>query len=182
VWAEGWAAYLPLEVRLRLAREEDLEFVLALGANQAVEQWLAPRGDEQEAQLRELLALESLGLFVIEAGGERVGALSLTLISERSRLCQLNRLMLAPEHRGQGIATAAVRLACRLAVVEHGLHRVQAEVYGDNEASQRLFERVGFVREGVKRRAYWAREGWRDGVLYGLLAEDLPGETPPASG
>jgi RimJ/RimL family protein N-acetyltransferase len=170
------------EMQLRQAREDDLAFVLALGAHEAVQEWLAPRGRDQEPQLRALLEQAPLGLFVIEDDrGERVGALSLELISERSRLCQVHRLMLDPEHRGRGMASEAVRRVCRLALGELGMHRVQAEVYGDNLASQRLFERVGFVREGARRRAYWQREQWLDGVIYGLLAEEL-GDTPPTSG
>jgi RimJ/RimL family protein N-acetyltransferase len=58
-------------------------------------------------------------------------------------------------------------------VVEHGLHRIETQVYGDNLRGQRLFERAGFMREGTRRRAYWRREQWLDGVYYGLLAEEL---------
>jgi RimJ/RimL family protein N-acetyltransferase len=82
--------------------------------------------------------------------------------------------MVSPERRRAGVASEAVRLACRHALVDRGMHRVQAEVYGDNVAAQRLFERVGFVHEGTRRSAYWRRERWLDGVLYGLLAEELP--------
>jgi RimJ/RimL family protein N-acetyltransferase len=32
---------------------------------------------------------------------------------------------------------------------------------------------VGFVREGVRRRAYWRHGEWVDGVLYGLVREEL---------
>jgi RimJ/RimL family protein N-acetyltransferase len=36
-----------------------------------------------------------------------------------------------------------------------------------------VFERAGFVREGVRRRAYDRAGGWQDGVFFGLLAEEL---------
>jgi RimJ/RimL family protein N-acetyltransferase len=66
--------------------------------------------------------------------------------------------------------------ACRHALHDHDMHRVQAECYGDNPAAHRLFERAGFTREGTRRRAYWRRGGWLDGVLFGLLAEELSPE------
>jgi RimJ/RimL family protein N-acetyltransferase len=81
--------------------------------------------------------------------------------------------MVDPAVRRAGIGGRAVALACRRALLDHGFHRVQAETYGDNLAGQRLFERVGFVREGVRRRAYWRRDEWLDGVLFGILAEEL---------
>jgi RimJ/RimL family protein N-acetyltransferase len=82
--------------------------------------------------------------------------------------------MVDPDARRQGVAATALRLACRLVLTEHGFHRVQAETYGDNLAAQRLFARVGFTREGVRRRAYRRREQWLDGVLFGILADELP--------
>jgi ribosomal protein S18 acetylase RimI-like enzyme len=114
---------------------------------------------------------EALGGLTRE--GEALGGLALTLVSRHSRICQLNRLMVAPAGRGRGVAAQAVRLACRRVLVEHDFHRVQVETYGDNLTAQRLFERVGFTYEGARRRAYWRREQWLDGVLYGMLAEEV---------
>ncbi len=46
-------------------------------------------------------------------------------------------------------------------------------MYGFNERAMRHAERVGFVREGVNRKAYWRHGDRVDGVLYGLLPEDM---------
>ena len=64
----------------------------------------------------------------------------------------------------------------------HDLHRIQAEVYRDNLPGQALFERVGFVREGTRRRASWRRDQWQDGVLYGMLADEISHTTAPEAG
>jgi RimJ/RimL family protein N-acetyltransferase len=163
-------------VTLRHADEADLRFISGLAADPAVEPFLMP-GAAESGRLQELLHQAPLGLFVIEVGdGEPAGVLALEVVSERSRICQLSRLMVDPGKRGVGIATEAVRQASRLALMDLGLHRLQAEVYGDNASSTRLFERVGFTPEGVRRQAYWRRGQWLDGVLYGLLADDLPRE------
>jgi RimJ/RimL family protein N-acetyltransferase len=47
------------------------------------------------------------------------------------------------------------------------------EVYGFNERALRHAERAGWVREGVRRKAYWRNGEWVDGVLFGLVEEDL---------
>ena len=107
------------------------------------------------------------------ARGGPLGALTLLPANRRSSICDISTVMVRPDVRRSGIALEAVRLACHLALAEQGLHRVQAEVYGDNVAGQRLFERAGFAREGTRRRAYWRRDQWLDGVLYGLLSEEL---------
>jgi RimJ/RimL family protein N-acetyltransferase len=170
-------------VTLRPASDEDVQFLSALASDPQVEPFLA-FGAADERGLRGPLATpgpapESGGLFVIQAhDGERLGGLALTLINRRSRICDLSRLMITPGSRRSGVATAAILLACRHALRDNGMHRVQTECYGDNLAAHRLFEQAGFTREGTRRRAYWRRGGWLDGILFGLLAEEL-GQDPP---
>ena len=69
--------------------------------------------------------------------------------------------------------TTAARLFQRHLFDELGYHRVQMEIYGFNERAMRHAERAGFTREGVRRKAYWRNDEWIDGVLYGLVSEDL---------
>ncbi|HUE27699.1 MAG TPA: GNAT family N-acetyltransferase [Solirubrobacteraceae bacterium] len=165
-------------VTLRPAAAADLGYLAALAGDPRVEPFLAP-GPADEERLGALLrspgadAEDPTGLLVIEDAGASVGALALQLVSARSRIAELTRLMVDPDARRAGVATAAVRMACRRAFTEHSLHRVQAETYGDNLAGRRVFERAGFTCEGTRRRAYRRRQQWLDGVLYGLLAEEL---------
>lgn len=163
---------------LRAAGAGDLAFLSELAGDPLVEPYLAPGSGEPE-RLEAILAQAQVedgpgGLFVIQADGAgRLGGLGLAVVSERSRICQLSRLMVSPHVRRTGVGGAALELACRHVFAEHGYHRLQAETYGDNVAGQRLFERAGFVQEGRRRRAYWRRDQWLDGVIYGILAEDL---------
>jgi RimJ/RimL family protein N-acetyltransferase len=110
---------------------------------------------------------------VIEVGGEPAGALAFDVANRRSRIAYLHAIMLDPVHRGRGLATAATRLLVRHLVFDLDYHRVQLEVYGFNEPALRHFERAGFRREGVRRRAYWRHGAWVDGILFGLVREDL---------
>ncbi len=54
-------------------------------------------------------------------------------------------------------------------VEQLGLHRIQLEVYGHNQRVRRVYEKPGFVVEGVLREAQ-SRDGeWVDEVVMGLL-------------
>lgn len=165
-------------IRLRPASTGDLRYLSELAGDPQIEPFLAPGAGAPE-RLEAVLSQADAdggpsGLFVIDSeSGQPLGGLALQLISRNSRICELTRLMVDPAARGSGVGAQAVALACRWALVEHPFHRVQAETYADNVAAQRLFERVGFVREGVRRRAYWRRDQWLDGVLFGILAEEL---------
>jgi len=80
---------------------------------------------------------------------------------------------LLQDARGRGVATRCVRAAAAHAFA-HGIYRVEAHVRVGNGASERVLERAGFRREGVKRR-YLRRGGEEtkhDATLYALLADD----------
>jgi len=161
---------------LRPAVPDDAPLLLALRAQPSAAAVLAVRGIT-EAELRSELAADAdagdRGRLVLLSEGAPVGGLAWQLVNRRSRIAQLSEVMVDERRRGRGLGVAGVRAACAWLVAEHDAHRVQLEVYGFNLAAQRAFERAGFTREGVRRRAYWRRDAWQDGVLYGLLAEEL---------
>jgi RimJ/RimL family protein N-acetyltransferase len=165
---------------LRRATEADVEFLVELTSHDAVEPFMAAvsaRGhDELLAEIRRSEDdPQHHGRFVVEVEGERAGALAFSVANRRSRIADLHTIMLHPDHRGRGLGVEATRLLVRHLVFDLGYHRVQLEVYGFNERALGLFERAGFVREGVRRRAYDRHGDWVDGVLFGLVREDLEG-------
>jgi RimJ/RimL family protein N-acetyltransferase len=167
-----------MTVTLRRAEPHDLDFLVELANDDEVEPFLAPvRARDREAIAaeleRSLAEPEAFGRFVIEVDGERAGTLGFESWSAQSGIANLGGLALAPGFRGRGIADEAARGFQRLLLEELGFHRLQLECYGFNERAIRHAERSGFVREGVKRKAYWRHGEWHDGVMFGLLAEDL---------
>ncbi len=81
----------------------------------------------------------------------------------------------APDARGRGVATAAVRALSEHAFVS-GLSRLELLTHWENTASQRVAFAAGYTREGVRRAALPDRDGNRDDlVAYARLAEDPPG-------
>jgi RimJ/RimL family protein N-acetyltransferase len=113
-------------------------------------------------------------VFVVEIDGARAGTMQFERVNQRSRIAGLGGLAIHPEFRGGKASDEAARLFQRHLIHDLGFHRVQLEIYGFNERAMRHAERAGFTREGVRRKAYWRNGEWVDGVLYGLVAEDLP--------
>lgn len=74
-----------------------------------------------------------------------------------------------PRHRGKGKGKEALSLAIDFAFQELNLHRLQLTVFAYNHGAIRLYESLGFVREGSYRQ-FLERDGKRhDMILYGLL-------------
>jgi RimJ/RimL family protein N-acetyltransferase len=172
-----------LNVRLRRADPDDLDFLLELTTHEDVDPYLAivrPRDrdgllDEIERSQREP---DEFGRFVVEVEDgddwQRAGAMGFELRNRRSRIAHLGNLAIHPDFRGRHLADEAARLFQRHLLLDLDFHRLELEIYGFNERALRHAERAGFVREGVRRRAYWRHGDWVDGVLYGLVREDLP--------
>jgi ribosomal-protein-serine acetyltransferase len=74
---------------------------------------------------------------------------------------------------GQGVATAASRLAARFAFERLALQRVEIVVAVGNEASARVAERAGALYEGTLRNRLYLHERGYDAMLYSLVPSDL---------
>lgn len=167
-------------ISIRRARADDVDFLHELVNLEGVEPFLGGRAAlDRDSLLREIERSEAepqeFGRFVIEADGERAGAMGFEVENRRSQIAKLERLAVHPEFRGRRIADEAARKLQRLLIDELGYHRLELEIYAFNERAMAHAERAGFVREGVKRKAYLRHGDWVDGVLYGLLPEDLSG-------
>jgi RimJ/RimL family protein N-acetyltransferase len=73
--------------------------------------------------------------------------------------------------RGRGVATQAVATLLDW-LFANGLYRVEAIVRIGNTPSERVLERNGFVREGVKRRYLLYDSARVDSTLFSRLADD----------
>ena len=169
-------------IRLRRAEPEDLEFVAELVTHDEVEPYLAAVRARERADLlaeieRSQREPQEFGRFVVEVEehGEwlRAGMMGFEVANRRSRIANLGNLAVHPDFRGRGLADDAAKLLQRHLLFDLGYHRLQLEIYGFNERAQRHAERAGFVREGARRKAYRRHGEWVDGVLYGLVREDL---------
>jgi RimJ/RimL family protein N-acetyltransferase len=167
-----------VNVTLRRAEPRDVDFLLELMGEEDVEQNLAVvRPRDRDGLLEEIERSQSepeeFGRFVIEVDGEPAGMMGFQLANRRSRIANLGSLAVHPLFRGRRLADQAARLFQRHLLFELGFHRLQLEIYGFNERAQLHAERAGFVREGVRRKAYDRNGEWVDGVIYGLVREDL---------
>jgi RimJ/RimL family protein N-acetyltransferase len=164
-----------VSVSIRPADGADVDFLVGLYADEDVRPFLAAAGSYDGDGVRDKLAQDPDhgGVMVVELEGERAGAMVWELTNRRSGIVHVSGLAVHPAFRGRRLADEAARLFQRHLIHERGFHRIELEVYGFNERAQRHAERSGFVREGVKRQAYRRGDGWVDGVLYALVAEDL---------
>jgi RimJ/RimL family protein N-acetyltransferase len=168
-----------MTVTLRPATAADLPYLVRLFSDDDVAPFLAAvRALTPEEVAAEVARSErepdAFGVLVVEFDGAPAGTVTWERINRRSRIASVGGLAIDPALRGRGVGIEAARAIQRQLIRERGFHRLQMEVYGFNERALRHAERAGWIREGVRRRAYWRDGEWVDGVLFGLVEEDLP--------
>ena len=167
-----------MSVSIRRAEPGDADFLLELMTDEDVEPYLAAiRARDREGLLEEIERSQAepqeFGRFVIEVNGQPAGLMGFQLANRRSRIANLGSLAVHPDFRGKRLADEAARLFQRHLIFDLGFHRLQLEIYGFNERAMRHAERAGWIKEGVRRKAYDRHGEWVDGVIYGLVREDL---------
>jgi RimJ/RimL family protein N-acetyltransferase len=167
-----------VSISLRRATTGDVPFLVDLFADEDVAPYLAAvraaSSDDVAAEVeRSERERDAFGVMIVELDDAPVGTATWERVNRRSRIASVSGFALDRAVRGRGIGVEAARALQRHLLRDLGFHRLQMEVYGFNERALRHAERAGWVREGVRRKAYWRNDEWVDGILFGLVAEDL---------
>jgi RimJ/RimL family protein N-acetyltransferase len=106
---------------------------------------------------------------IIAPNGDDVGFVQLS--HNRAHRSASVGIVVLPRFQRRGYATRAYQALFRYAFEWLGLHRLTAAVYGYNEPSIALHERL-MTREGCDREAIYWRGEYHDLVTYGILARE----------
>ena len=105
---------------------------------------------------------------------DRLGIVGLDRIDHRNQSAEFGRLLIAdPKMRGHGYARDATLTLLHYAFSDLNLNRIYLRVYADNDEAVSLYERCGFVREGLEREALFMGGHFRDLVLMSSLRREF---------
>lgn len=167
---------IALEIRLRALEREDLpqlrdwrnqdsmrlyfrEYRLLNMVNQC--DWFESMSRDRNTEM--------FGIETRTADWELIGVCGLCYINWVDRHAEVSIYIGSPDYRRQGCATETLEQLKQRAFLEFGLHRLWAEIYVYNVASVCLFEKCGFVREGIRKEHHFHDGKFHDCLLYGLV-------------
>ncbi|KAI9713986.1 MAG: hypothetical protein M1820_000716 [Bogoriella megaspora] len=81
-------------------------------------------------------------------------------------------MVISKPYQGKGYGSEALNWTIDWAFKFGGLHRVTVHCYSFNTKALKMYERLGFVKEGSQREAAWFNRGWHDILVYGFLESD----------
>jgi ribosomal-protein-alanine N-acetyltransferase len=117
-----------------------------------------------------ICATERVPELEIEAGAI-IGGLALTEVQRGIAQKATLGYWMGQPYTNSGYMTEAVLLACRFALDDLKLNRVEAACLPHNEPSKRLLEKTGFILEGRAKRYLRINGKWEDHLLWGRTAE-----------
>ncbi len=100
-----------------------------------------------------------------------IGEVGMNLYPERYKRAEIHYSIL-PEFWGQGYATEACTKLLSYGFNDLKFHRMEAGVAVGNEASIRVLEKIGMLREGTCRKILPLKSGWSDNYQYAILETD----------
>ncbi len=116
--------------------------------------------------------------WIVLVEGESAGWITLAVLSWEHALAEIGYALSAP-YQGRGLMQEALDLVLPELFVAAGIERLEARCSVENIASQRLLERLGFVREALLRSYFTLNDRRVDNYLYALLRADfLPRRRP----
>ena len=169
-------------LRIRLVQESDLPDLLAINGDDEVTRylpyatWQTPA--DGQAWLKRIDALHAAGsglqFVALEKSSGRVVATCLLFRhDEQSARAELG-YVLGREYWGHGLMHEALSALITYGFETCGLRRLEAEVNPENESSNRLIQKLGFAKEGLLRRRWFAKGSAHDTYIYGLLRDEWP--------
>jgi [ribosomal protein S5]-alanine N-acetyltransferase len=114
------------------------------------EEYFTEEGQERAAleSLQSAKNGTALPMVIVDAAGNLVGTLNFNSIIRGAFQSASIAYWVSQDRNGEGLASAAVAAAKQIASDQLGLHRLQAETLVDNEASERVLIKNGFIQYG----------------------------------
>lgn len=101
-----------------------------------------------------------------------IGTVILSDIDQKNGIAQIHlKLAAACQHKGYG--TDALKTLVNYAFKQMRLNCIYAHVLSYNEASQKLFRKCGFIKEGILRARTYKDGNYVDAVSYSILCDEV---------
>ncbi|MGF7049013.1 RimJ/RimL family protein N-acetyltransferase [Paenibacillus sp. DS2015] len=103
---------------------------------------------------------------------EHIGDIAFQDIDRNNRSANIRIAINGDEHQGKGYGSEALRLLLDYGFGILNLHRIELNVFSYNGRALHVYEKLGFVREGVQRDALYYNHAYHDSIMMSLLEDE----------
>uniref|UniRef100_UPI0032180E99 GNAT family N-acetyltransferase n=1 Tax=uncultured Draconibacterium sp. TaxID=1573823 RepID=UPI0032180E99 len=115
---------------------------------------------------KDIYETKQLRLIIQNENLEAVGAVDIFDFEPYHQRAGVGILIHDKAYRNKGYATDALHALSDYALEVLGLKQLYANITADNTNSIQLFEKVGFVKSGVKKDWIKTLSGWKDEIIF----------------
>lgn len=108
-----------------------------------------------------------------DSNDEILGLVSLTSIQFLNQSAEFHIMIGDSKNQNRGIGTFAVKEMLHHAFYHMNLHRIELSVLETNQRAIHLYEKCGFVREGIKRKCSYKNGGFVNMYIYSILKNEF---------
>jgi RimJ/RimL family protein N-acetyltransferase len=169
------------KVMLRDFRQEDISGMRSWCNDPSITRFLGGRytapipWEQTEAELNRFLNGDAGGYNLVVAdkeSGRYLGQVSLFMVDHLSRKAEL-AIVLTPGNLGKGYGGEALRLLIDFGFGQVNLNRIWLTVNCNNHRALHVYEKAGFVREGVYRQDRYIDGHYEDTIVMSILREEF---------
>jgi RimJ/RimL family protein N-acetyltransferase len=169
-------------VLLRPIKKADIQLFLKWFNDPEVTQYLSfyfpltEMAEEKWLQESATVRAHTDVVLVIEATNNEtsqpIGSIGLSQINLKDREAMFGIAIGEKEYWGKGYGTEAAQLIIRYGFEQLNLHRIFSAAYSFNERSLKVHRKLGFVEEGIRRKAVFKNGQYWDMVEFGILVDE----------
>ncbi|RIX48629.1 N-acetyltransferase [Paenibacillus nanensis] len=103
---------------------------------------------------------------------ELIGDIAIQGIDSINRNASIRVAINQDAHQGKGYGSEALLLMLDYGFGVLNLHRIELYVYSYNERAKHVYEKLGFVQEGVQRDALFYEHRYYDSIIMSMLEDE----------
>lgn len=103
---------------------------------------------------------------------ELVGGCGINSVDRKNSVAEIG-IWIGKKYQGKGYASDALRVLCRFIFNELNVHKITLNYFEFNEKAAICYEKVGFIKEGVKRKEIFRYEKYHNVIYMGLFKDEL---------
>ena len=112
-------------------------------------------------------------VYGIKSNDHSIGMISLHQIDYVNSKAMLGIYIAEKKEQNKGLGSKATKLMLDFAFNGMGLNRVGLEVLGSNKKAINLYKKIGFIKEGIKRSAFFQDGSFEDIEIMSILRNEF---------
>lgn len=161
-----------MEIKLRKLNKEDAKVFFEWANNPDLIKYVGPcLSVSAEDEYKRISEKKNRLVLVIEAEGKAIGYIYLD-IDEKNKKAEFSIAIGEKDCRGKGYGREAAQKALQYAFNELNLNKLFLKVLTFNDPAIRLYERMGFKKEGLLRQDVFLDGEFEDFIIMSILKKE----------